>query len=83
MRAFYSPESTEAIGCSGITLHDMLPFYKSLEPVRERLNQNLSLDDLDGIAPEYICNVTVHEWRLKESRCVCSREMSDVIARIT
>ena len=83
LKAFYSPESTEAIGCSGITLHDMFPFCTCLEPARKRLNQNLTLDDIGGIAPEYICNVTVPQWRQMESRCVCDREMSDVFARLT
>ncbi|XP_068720032.1 uncharacterized protein [Montipora capricornis] len=66
-RAFYSPESTRTAGCSGITWNDMFPFCTCFEPTSESLNRGLTLDDLVGIAPEYICNVTVHEWRLKDS----------------
>ena len=66
-KAFYSPESTGATGCSGITCQDVFPSCTCWEPSSESLNRPLTLDDLIGLPPEYICNVTVHEWRMKPS----------------
>ncbi|XP_078381571.1 uncharacterized protein LOC144664342 isoform X2 [Oculina patagonica] len=67
-KAFYSPESTGVTGCSEVMCQDVLPSCACWEPVAERLNRPLTLDDLVGLSPEYICNVTVNKWRTKPSK---------------
>ncbi|KAL9973451.1 hypothetical protein ACROYT_G019915 [Oculina patagonica] len=66
-KAFYSPESTGVTGCSGITCQDLFPSCTCCKPAEESINRPLTLDDLVGLSPEYICNITVHEWRVKPS----------------
>ena len=66
-KAFYSPESIGATGCSGVTCQDVFPVCTCFEPNVENLNRPLTLDDLLGMEPEYICNVTVNDWRIKPS----------------
>ena len=65
-RAFYSPETTSSTFCSGFTCQDFIPLFTCFS-LAERLNRPLTLDDLAGISPEYICNTTVHEWRVPSS----------------
>ncbi|XP_022790889.1 uncharacterized protein LOC111330315 [Stylophora pistillata] len=75
-RAFYSPETTSATLCSGFTCQDFIPLFTCCSGIdAERLNQSLTLDDLAGISPEYICNTTVHEWRVTSSHRESSYEL--------
>ena len=64
-KAFYTNAGAGTCGCGGITTADCfldLPDYQkqSLDPERP-----LSLADLEGIMPQYICNAVVNKWQRK------------------
>ena len=62
-KAFYSEEGAGTLGCGGITTADCfmtIPDYNklSLDP-----DGPLTLADLAGMKPEYICNTVVNSWQ--------------------
>ena len=63
-KAFYTRESVGRSGCYGIECHAFLPSSKCCQSYDgERLIRALTLGDLEGMKPEWICNVLVDSWQ--------------------
>ena len=63
-KAFYTRESVGWSGCSGIECTDFYPSSKCCQSYDgEPLNRALTLGDLEGMKPEWICNVLVDGWQ--------------------
>ncbi|KAJ7392056.1 hypothetical protein OS493_015002 [Desmophyllum pertusum] len=64
-KAFFSPESTGCLGCAGISVNDIIPFCSCADATEwERLDKGfVTLGDLVGMKPEYLCNTVVNNWQ--------------------
>ncbi|XP_022798353.1 uncharacterized protein LOC111336511 [Stylophora pistillata] len=79
-KAFFSPQSTGCLGCSGISFHDIIPFCSCADtPEWERLDKGfVTMGDLADMKPEYICNTVVNNWQ-KEAGGVGSKSFELLI----
>ena len=69
--AFYTDASVGATGCRGIGFQDIFLVPCTTSSEHEELNDNesgpLSLQDLEGVKPQYLSNIVVNEWTINES----------------
>ena len=59
-KAFYTPQSVGATGCTGIGCHDLILGYPWFISTKTKI---LSLADFENVSPFYICNTTVNDWK--------------------
>ncbi|CAH3128788.1 unnamed protein product [Porites lobata] len=64
-KAFFFTESTRCLGCAGISVNDCIPFCSCAEVSEwEELEKGyVTLGDLAGMNPVYLCNTVVNNWR--------------------